>query len=577
MLWRVGLISWLVLVSSSSWANTLNNIRVWPAPHETRVVIDMAFEPSYSYLTLKNPDRIVLDLNDTSINFSLPKTVKNSQILSKIRKSTPQKKGAYRLVFELKNKSALRIFKLEPNGAYGHRVVIDFPHKKTFTTPKVITKKTTSIAKPDAKTSVISTPAVIPSETKSVPPLGTADIIVAIDPGHGGNDPGAIGPRRKYEKHITLSIARQLRSKINAIPGMKAVLTRDGDYFVDLNKRTEIARKQGAHLLVSIHADGYHTSQPRGASVWVLSRRRANSEIGRWIEKHEEQSNLLGGGALLNNNEDEYLSRAVLDLQFSNSQKEGYEVATRVLKEMGKVTKLHKSSPEHASLAVLKSPDIPSLLVEAGFITNPEEETLLLTTWYQQKISNAVYKGVLAYFKEFPPYGTLMAQKNKSIKHRVLSGQSLSVIAQKYNTTISTIKTANSLKSNTVKTGQILTIPTRSILSTQYVQASSNTKSTAQVHLVKSGDFLSQIAYDYGVTTKSIHQNNHLSSDKLLIGQKLKIYGGTLKNKQHKVKRGDYLGKIANNYGVTIKNIRLANRLRSDELEIGQTLIIPGR
>lgn len=567
MLWRVGLLSWVVLVSSSSWANTLKNIRVWPAPHETRVVIDMTAEPIYSYLTLKNPDRVVLDLNDTALHFSLPKIIKNSDILTKIRKSTPHKKGAYRLVFELKNKTAFRIFKLDPSGEYGHRVVIDLPHKDPTTASKVVAKKPNQI-KQKTKTEI---------KTKTAPPPGIDDIIVAIDPGHGGNDPGAIGPRRKYEKHITLAIARQLSSKINAIPGMKAILTRNGDYFVDLNKRTEIARKQGAHLLVSIHADGYHTSQPRGASVWVLSRRRANSEIGRWIEKHEEQSNLLGGGALLNNNEDEYLSRAVLDLQFSNSQKEGYDVAVRVLKEMGKVTKLHKSSPEHASLAVLKSPDIPSLLVEAGFITNPEEESLLLTTWHQQKISNAVYKGVLAYFKEFPPSGTLMAQKNKTINHKVLSGQSLSIIAQKYNTPMSAIKTANSLRSNAINIGQILKIPTQNNRVTQSTPPPSNTKNVTHVHFVKSGDFLSQIAYDYDVTTKSIRETNQLSSDKLLIGQELKILGGTLKNKQHKVKRGDYLGKIANNYGVTVKNIRLANRLRSDELEIGQTLIIPGR
>ncbi len=342
---------------------------------------------------------------------TLPHQVKDSAILTKIRKSNPPEDGTYRLVFELTDKSIPQIFALAPGGEYGHRLVIDLPHKAEVTKAKP--------AKPAEKI-----------ETQAALPFGTDDIIIAIDPGHGGNDPGAVGPRRKYEKHVTLAISRQVAEKLNKVPGIKAVLTRNGDYFVDLNKRSDIARKQGAHLLVSIHADGFHKPQPRGASVWVLSRRRANSEIGRWIEKHEEQSNLLGGGALLNDNQDEYLSRAVLDLQFSNSQKEGYDVAVRVLKEMGRVTKLHKPNPEHASLAVLKSPDIPSLLVEAGFITNPEEEKLLLSSNHQNKIANAVYKGVLTYFEEFPPDGTLMAARKNGIKHTVTSGQSLSVIAK---------------------------------------------------------------------------------------------------------------------------------------------------
>lgn len=567
MLWRgtiIGLSVWLTMVSSS-WANSLESVRVWPAPNETRVVIDMASEPSYSYLTLKNPARLVVDLKETTVAINLPKKITNSKILSNIRKSTPVSKGAYRLVFELKNNSIPRIFKLAPSGEYGHRVVIDLPHKITSSESKPVPTKTTS------------------TETKTALPFGIDDIIIAVDPGHGGNDPGAVGPGRKYEKYITMEIARRLAAKINAVPGMKAVLTRDGDYFVDLNNRSNMARKQGAHLLVSIHADGFHTSQPRGASVWVLSRRRANNEIGRWIEKHEEQSNLLGGGSLLNNNEDEYLSRAVLDLQFSNSQKEGYDVATRVLKHMGKVTKLHKSSPEHASLAVLKSPDIPSLLVEAGFITNPEEERLLHTKQHQEKIANAVYKGVLSYFEEFPPDGTLIAVKKHGIKHTVLSGESLSIIANKYGASLSGIKMANALKSNEITVGQVLSVPNININS--LILASSNKPSSTpashfytitRMHTVKRGEFLSQIANEYGITTTSIRRENKLSSDKLLIGQKLKIVGTKLKEKQHRVKRGEYLGKIANNYGVTIESLRRINQLRSDELTIGQALIIPG-
>lgn len=562
-----GLFSGLIIITSSAWANTLENIRVWPAPDETRIVMDMTSEPAYSYLTLSNPNRLVIDLKKTTLGMTLPKNIKNSEILTKIRKSTPPQKGVYRLVFELKNKAIPRIFKLTPSGEYGHRVVIDLPHEP------VIKKNKPALVNKD-----------IPAASL---PFGSDDIIIAIDPGHGGNDPGAIGPKRKYEKYITLAIARRLADKINATKGMKAELTRNGDYFVDLNKRSSIARKKGAHLLVSIHADGFHTTQPRGASVWVLSRRRANSEIGRWIEKHEEQSNLLGGGALLNNNEDEYLSRAVLDLQFSNSQKEGYDVAVRVLKEMGRVTKLHKSSPEHASLAVLKSPDIPSLLVEAGFITNPQEEKLLNTVQHQQKIANAVYKGILDYFQDVPPIGTLFAMNKATLKHKVVSGQSLSVIAEKYAVRVSDIKSANGLKSNTISNGQILKIPNTKnqqknnfqplvIASTSSKNKQIKVPSSTHWHTVKHGEYLGQIAQQYDVTIASIRKANTLSSNTLFVGQKLKINNAKTIKKKHKVKRGEYLEKIANNYDVSIDSIRRINQLRSDKISVGQTLIIPG-
>ncbi|WP_016959116.1 N-acetylmuramoyl-L-alanine amidase [Enterovibrio norvegicus] len=561
-----GIICWLGLMTSA-WANSLENVRIWPAPDETRVVMDMASEPAYSFFTLTKPDRLVVDIKDTSLGMTLPKTISESKILTKIRKSNPAKKGDYRLVFELKNKSTPRIFALAPGGEYGHRLVIDLPHSA-----KVIA--VTPAKKPK------------PSEAQAALPFGTDDIIIAIDPGHGGNDPGAVGPKRKYEKHVTLSIARRVAQKINATPGLKAVLTRNGDYFVDLNKRSEIARKHGAHLLVSIHADGFHKPQPSGASVWVLSRSRANNEIGRWIEKHEEQSNLLGGGALLDDNEDEYLSRAVLDLQFSNSQKEGYDVAIRILKEMGKVTKLHKSSPEHASLAVLKSPDIPSLLVEAGFITNPKEERLLLSSGHQQKIANAVFKGVLTYFEDFPPDGTLMAARKNGVKHKVTPGQSLSVIAKKYGSTVSAIKAANGLKSNSLRVGQVLSVPNVNLgtlastsskpTAPQRGAKTSSGKTVTKLHIVGRGEYLGKIASKYGVTVASIRSANKLRSDELAVGQKLKVVGIKPKNKQHKVKRGEYLGKIASNYGVTVDSIRNVNKLRSDELAVGQTLIIPG-
>lgn len=548
-------------------ANDLSGIRVWPSPDETRVVLDMGEEVDYSYFTLTKPDRLVVDLKKTTLKTKLPMAVQDSAVLSQVRSSGAPEDGTYRLVFEIKKSLTPNVFKLAPtpDGHYGHRLVVDLPHGKA----------SVKQAEPEAKN---SNPV---ANQKAILPFGTDDIVVAIDPGHGGEDPGSIGPSRLYEKNVTMDIAQKVVARINATPGMRAVLTRRGDYFVNLNKRSEIARKNKAHLLVSIHADGFHKPQPRGASVWVLNTRRANTEIGRWLEKHEKQSELLGGGDVLSaNNEDQYLSMAVLDLQFSHSQKEGYDVANRVLKELSKVTTLHKNRPEHASLAVLKSPDIPSLLVETGFITNPSEERLLNTKGHQRKLADAVYRGVLAYFNEKPPEGTLFASRKQGIKHKVAKGQSLSVIAAKYDTSVSAIKSANNLKSNSVNIGQVLVIPGK--LPQSIAAAPPPTTPIKLVtHTVKRGEFLGKIAANYGVSVASIRELNKLKSDNVMVGQKLKInanQGSPAPQPEvihHTVQRGEFLGKIAAHYGVSVNRLREVNQLRSDKLAVGQKLTIP--
>ncbi|MDO6708077.1 N-acetylmuramoyl-L-alanine amidase [Photobacterium sp. 1_MG-2023] len=561
--WRrsFSLLVWLAGVSSGSvLANQLEGIRVWPAPDETRVVLDMEEEPTFTYFTLTKPNRLVVDLKQTSLKASLPVVVKDSDVLTKIRSSSAPESGTYRLVLETKTGTSPNIFKLAPtpDGHYSHRLVVDLPHAGKPEKPAV--SETKSPSKPVNSIHM---------------PYGSDDIIVAIDAGHGGEDPGSIGPTRKYEKNVTLTIAKKVAARINATPGMKAVMTRRGDYFVNLNKRSEIARKNKAHLLVSIHADGFHKPQPQGASVWVLNTRRANTEIGRWLEQHEKQSELLGGGDVLSGGQDDqYLSMAVLDLQFSHSQKEGYDVASRVLGELAKVTKLHKSKPEHASLAVLKSPDIPSLLVETGFITNPREERLLNNLSHQNKISDAVYKGVLAYFNEKPPEGTLFAARKHGIRHKVTSGESLSVIADKYRTTVGAIRGMNQLSSNVVKVGQVLRIPAGNSAPAGSGGAVTSILTRNVVHTVQRGEFLGKIAGQYQVSVGTIRQANRLRSDELAIGQKLKI-PVERKMVEHTVRRGEFLGKIASHYGVSVSSIRDANQLRSDTLAVGQKLKIP--
>lgn len=552
-----------LLFSSLVSANSLKGLRVWPSPEETRVVIDLKSEVDFSYFTLSSPSRLVVDLKNTELATKLPVVVKDSPVLSKVRKSSPPQKGTYRLVFELKKSSKAELFKLSPTpgGQYGHRLVIDLPHGAA------------SKSKPAAKPSK-------PTVSKDINQVKRQkDILIVIDPGHGGEDPGSIGPSRKYEKDATLSISKKLAAQLNAIPGIKTRMTRNADYFVNLNRRVAIARENEAHLLISIHADAFTTPQPRGGSVFVLNTRRANTEISRWIENKEKQSELLGGSgaAFTNNIDDKNVNQTLLDLQFSHSQKEGYKLATAILSEMGKVAKLHNSKPINTSLAVLRSPQIPSVLVETGFISNPTEEKLLFQRSHQDKLARAVTKAVVKYLKENPPEGIILSNATSSTgsvsQHKVSRGESLSVIASKYGTSTQALMKYNNLKSSSLAIGQVLKIPGSASSSS----SSSAVKTKTITHTVKSGEYLGKIASRYKVSVADIKRENRLKSETVRVGQKLRITVEVkdLPLRKHKVARGDYLGKIAAKYGVSVNSIRQANKLRSDELAIGQVLIIP--
>jgi len=557
----------LLLLPTWVMANALEGIRVWPSPDETRVVIDLKSEADYSYFTLSSPERLVVDLKQTTLTTKLPINVTDSPAIKKIRKSSPPEKTTSRLVFELKKKASPQLFKLAPTpgGQYGHRLVIDIPHDANAQS------STSSSQASSSSSSSVSRDA---SQL-----LGSAEIVVAIDAGHGGEDPGSIGPTKKYEKHATLAVSKKVADQLNAVPGMKAVLTRRGDYFVNLNKRSEIARKNKAHLLVSIHADAFHSPQPRGGSVFVLNTRRANTEIARWVENHEAQSQLLGGAGevLAKNTNDKNISQTLLDLQFSHSQKEGYKVATKILGEMKREgIYLHKREPVNASLAVLKSPDIPSVLVETGFISNPSEERLLFQRSHQDKLARSLSKAIVQYFEANPPEGTLFANRGKAIKHKVSKGESLSVIAKKYGTSTSAIKQANKLKSNSIRIGQVLTIPGGKVQIT--VPEISNPVETRRItHVVQRGEYLGMIASRYKVSVANIKRENKLKSDTLKLGQKLQITVSMKDQpvRKHKVKRGEFLGKIASQYNISVSSLREANNLRSDSLAVGQVLIIP--
>nr|WP_245763791.1 N-acetylmuramoyl-L-alanine amidase [Pseudoalteromonas denitrificans] len=417
--------------------NKITSVRVWPSPDSTRVVFDLKTKPEYSYFVLKKPLRLVVDFKNTSQKVKLPKVTKEHQLIKKVRFSSPKKKGWTRLVFEILEPVKPVIFALTPTGPYKDRLVVDL----------------FAINKKPAKAIV----------AKNRDIRGNRDIVIAVDAGHGGEDPGSIGPSGTYEKYITLQISKRLAKLINAEKGMRAVLPRSGDYYVKNNTRTVRARKNKVDFFISIHADAFTSPQPRGASVWVLSLGRANSEIGKWIESSEKHSDLLGGAAsvLKDTANEKYLVQAVLDMKMDHSMKTGSEVAVSILKELKKVTKMHKKTPQYASLGVLKSPDIPSILVETGFISNPAEEKLLKNASHQNKLAKAIFTSIRSYFKSNPPDDSYFAKVKPSIpeQHKVKSGDSLSVLAQRYGVTITKLKQANKMKSNTLIIGQSLTIP----------------------------------------------------------------------------------------------------------------------
>ncbi len=308
---------------------------------------------------------------------------------------------------------------------------------------------------------------------------------IAIDPGHGGKDPGAIGKNLGiYEKNVTLSIARELKALLDKDPNFKGVLTRSSDYYISVPERSEIARKYKANFLVSIHADSSLNADQRGASVWVLSNRRANDEMGQWLEDDEKRSELLGGaGKVLSNNNDKYLDQTVLDLQFGHSQRTGYELGNSILRRFARVTSLSRSTPQHASLGVLRSPDIPSVLVETGFLSNMEEEQKLNTIAYRRRIAYMIYEGLVAYRNgnlksiAVPPSDEQDSKSTKSndknneksdrtsdvkdsgIRHKVKSGESIGSLANKYDVKVSEIIELNKLKRKELWLNETIKIP----------------------------------------------------------------------------------------------------------------------
>lgn len=411
-------------------SNSIDGIRVWPAPENTRIVFDLKNTPDYTFFSLSNPQRLVIDFKSTQNLVKLQALAKNDRRIKKIRTSKAKNKHSTRLVLDLNEKYTTNVFPLAPAGQYGNRLVIDL-----FDQSRVSQSIQTS-NKNDKR-----------------------DIVIAIVAGHGGEDPGSIGPKGTYEKHVTLKIAKKLEKLINQQKGLKAAMIRTGDYYVNHNRKTVLARQNKADLLISIHADAFTSSKPNGASVLVQSSRRANSEFTRWIANRQKESELLGGaGDTIKKTKDKNLAITLADMKKEYTMASSYQFAEHVIKQLKKVTRLHKKKPEGLSLAVLKSSDIPSVLIETGFISNHKEERNLNSSAHQQKLAKAIFNSVDNYFSSNSPDGTYYASVSYK-KHKISRGESLSVVAQRYNVTVGKLKSVNNLNSNVVRIGQTLKIP----------------------------------------------------------------------------------------------------------------------
>ncbi|MFZ1767538.1 MAG: N-acetylmuramoyl-L-alanine amidase [Candidatus Nitrotoga sp.] len=428
-----GLLLWVPRVQA---AIAISSARVWPALEYTRLTLESANPIHYELFSIRNPDRLVIDLKDVEINGPL------NELVGKIRSDDPYiksvrvarfKPGITRLVFDLKSQVKPQLFNLMPVAKYNHRLVLDiYPAvpldpmiallqeepathtlESTSTTVNQLPQESESKKNKMAGAQTISPPSITQKKSASHrrPEMSARTLIIAIDAGHGGEDSGAKGYNDTYEKNVTLAIARKLKELMDETPDMRGVLIRDGDYFISLNGRVQKARQVRADLFISIHADAFIKPHARGSSVFALSERGATSASARWLAKKENEADLIGGVNLAV--KDPYLARTLLDLSQTATINDSMKLAKHVLGEMGNINTLHGNSVQQAGFAVLKSPDIPSILIETAFISNPSEELRLNDKDYQEKMARAILSGIKSYFAKNPALSKPLLVQNK--------------------------------------------------------------------------------------------------------------------------------------------------------------------
>ena len=423
----------MLLVSTHVIGADIESVRLWQAPEYTRLVIDLSEVAEHQLIILKNPNRLVIDL----INVDL-KTTFNSLDISKtpiasIRHAV-RNKSDLRIVLDLNSNVNPKSFTLTANEKYGNRLVVDL-YANTQTVSKTVDK-------------------ILERKNRK--------IIIAIDAGHGGEDPGALGPKSIQEKIVALQIAKKIEKLFDQNIYFDGVLIRTGDYYVGHRKRMAIAHERGADFFISVHADAWTSSSVSGASVYALSTKGATSEAARYLASKANRADLIGGASTLRlDDKDDVLAGVLLDLSMNETLRRSLEAGQYVLNNMGRVTKLHKKRVEQASFLVLKSPDIPSLLVETGFISNPREARQLNNADHQEKIAQAIFNGLVDYYSLRPPVGTSLAGSHAKQKRTyvIARGDTLSEIAQRYNTSVSRILRYNNLASSSIRVGQKISIP----------------------------------------------------------------------------------------------------------------------
>jgi len=437
----------------------INSVRLWRAPDNTRLVFDLTGPVEHSVFTLSAPDRIVIDIKQAKLLTPLSGLTGGKSPITQVRTGS-QGPDQLRIVLDTSMQVNPKSFTLTPNQQYGHRLVVDlFDNLPSNTQPTANTPVRQPTNPPIASSK--------PLKLSRLPASSKRDVVIAIDAGHGGEDPGAIGPGGIREKNVVLMIAKELQRQINAEKGFRAELVRTSDYFIPLRRRTEIARKKGADLFVSIHADAAPRAAAFGASVYALSDSGATSETARWLADSENRSDLIGGaGNVSLDDKDAMLAGVLLDLSMTASLSSSLDVGQKVLSNMGRITPLHKKRVEQAGFMVLKSPDMPSILVETGFISNPGESKKLATSSHQQALARSIHSGIRQFFQQNPPPGSYVAWLRDSGKlaigpreHVVRSGESVSLLAQRYQLSPAQLRQANKLKSDALKVGQILQVP----------------------------------------------------------------------------------------------------------------------
>lgn len=437
-------------------AAQINSVRLWRAPDNTRLVFDLTGPVEHSVFTLDAPDRIVIDIKKTKLATELKGLTDGKSPITQVRTGN-READELRIVLDISEQVTPKSFTLAPNQQYGHRLVVDLfdiaPNSNIkTTTPHPVTQPSKVLPSP---------------KLSNLPTSSKRDIIVAIDAGHGGEDPGAIGPGGLREKDVVLNIAKELQRQINAEKGFRAELVRTGDYFIPLRRRTDIARKKGADLFVSIHADAAPRAAAFGASVFALSDSGATSETARWLADSENRSDLIGGaGNVKLHDKDAVLAGVLLDLSMTASLSSSLDVGQKILSNMGRITPLHKKRVEQAGFMVLKSPDMPSILVETGFISNPNESKKLANKSHQQALARSIHSGIRQFFQQNPPPGSYVAWLRDSGKlaigpreHVVRKGESVSLLAERYQVSPAQLRSANKLKTDVLKIGQVLTVP----------------------------------------------------------------------------------------------------------------------